>query len=327
MNYYIRIVREFGFSTLIYGACLRALRKSRIPDRLCNQIDLAKHPRIVQRLQHDHADVIMRAVDRSTTIHSEPPLLQNDVPIRVFWQQGEVFAPPLVKACIDSVRGQSGGRPVFVVTEDNVNEYVVIPEHVWKRFRDGCFSITHLSDIVRFALLSQRGGSWMDATICQTAPFPSEAYNLSYYTLRGPFGNWPWTDFLQSSGENNPFCAAVFDVLCSYWADHTVLVTHLLIDCSMKAVYECSPECRAMVDAVPTYGTEIIELNDRMLDLAYSQSEMDRITSAAFIHKLSYKCPHEVHRDSEITFYGHLLEGVKAIDTVDKGLCSGGEGQ
>ncbi len=92
-------------------------------------------------------------------------LEQNDYKIWVFWWQGIENMPPVVKLCFDSLRIHAGNIPIYVVTKKNFREYVSFPSFIIEKFQKGNFSITHFSDILRFALLSQYGGLWLDATI------------------------------------------------------------------------------------------------------------------------------------------------------------------
>lgn len=89
------------------------------------------------------------------TLCSLPPKKQfENLPIWVCWLQGEENAPKLVKKCISSIRQHANGHEVIILTENNIKEYIDIPEYIIENAQRGILSRTNFSDIVRFALLA-----------------------------------------------------------------------------------------------------------------------------------------------------------------------------
>ncbi|MBQ9553448.1 hypothetical protein IJU97_00315 [bacterium] len=52
-----------------------------------------------------------------------------------------------------------------MLDKDNYEKYVTLPAFIIKKVYEHKISITHLSDIIRMALLKQYGGIWVDATM------------------------------------------------------------------------------------------------------------------------------------------------------------------
>ncbi len=86
------------------------------------------------------------------------------------WLQGEESAPPLIKACINSIRKHIPNRKIQIITESNYGNYVHLPEHILQKFREGKISYAHFSDLIRISLLCEFGGTWCDATVLCTSP-------------------------------------------------------------------------------------------------------------------------------------------------------------
>lgn len=61
--------------------------------------------------------------------------MPNNLPIWVFWYQGYDSMPELVRICFQSVLDNNNGKNVILVTKDNVNDYIVFPEHVLKNLK------------------------------------------------------------------------------------------------------------------------------------------------------------------------------------------------
>ncbi|MCR4818206.1 MAG: capsular polysaccharide synthesis protein, partial [Fretibacterium sp.] len=120
-----------------------------------------KHRCILRYLRETYAPLIAR-YQQERSVKTCP---DSQVPgtIWTLWWQGEEHLPEVVRMCHASVRRHCGEHPFKVLTQDNYQEYVTLPGFVMEKFQAGAITITHLSDIIRFALLSQYGGLWMDS--------------------------------------------------------------------------------------------------------------------------------------------------------------------
>ena len=107
----------------------------------------------------------VRDVPEDTPAHAEPR--------RIFslWLQGQEQAPPLVHACLDSIRRQAGVELV-VLDGNTVFDWISLPEAVVRKWRSGKMKAAHFADICRVELLYRYGGVWMDATDYLDAPLP-----------------------------------------------------------------------------------------------------------------------------------------------------------
>ncbi len=102
--------------------------------------------------------------------------------IWVFWWQGESGMPELVKCCYQQLR--TNNNNVILITQDNINEYVHIPDYIFEKVRAGKISFTHLSDILRVSLLAEYGGLWVDSTCWVAGSIPTEVYDMALISPR-----------------------------------------------------------------------------------------------------------------------------------------------
>ena len=79
------------------------------------------------------------------------------------WLQGVEQAPAVVKKCIRSF--SKFEKKIHVITAENYAEYVSLPDCIVRKWEEGIISNTHFSDLLRIALLAERGGLWIDATV------------------------------------------------------------------------------------------------------------------------------------------------------------------
>ncbi len=104
---------------------------------------------------------------------------------RIFslWLQGEEAAPPLVRACLDSIRERCTPELV-VLDEKSLFHWIAIPDFFIDKYRKGMIRPAHLSDICRIELLYRYGGYWMDATDYATGDIPEEIRREPFFVYR-----------------------------------------------------------------------------------------------------------------------------------------------
>ena len=198
--------------------------------------------------------------------------------IWTMWWQGEANMPPVVKACVNSMRQHSNGAEVIVLEKDNLSDYIEIPAVIKEKFEGNNITITHLSDIIRFELLYKYGGLWLDSTVMVSEDIPVWIYEADFYTIKnGTGGDYKniakerWTAFVIGSKKGNPVISGVRWLFQEYWKEHGKLVCYYLIDFCMNDVYEALPEAKYAIDAVPDYAGNVFS------------------TDAGMFHKLSWR--------------------------------------
>ena len=113
---------------------------------------------------------------------SQPVTDGEDASRHIFsiWFQGEAAAPPLVKACWESIR-RSCPEPLTVLDSETIFEWIRLPEHIVRKWKEGKIRPAHFADICRLALLEEYGGVWVDATDYVSAPFPEWLWECDFF--------------------------------------------------------------------------------------------------------------------------------------------------
>ena len=298
-------LHEFGLGMFARTSVTRVMRMLHFPSDMVSKQEVAKWRYVIDFLKKNYAHCI---VDYSKEQDWDSlAVLDEQTPIWLFWWQGIETAPDLVRACYSSIVRNSGTHDVIVVTEDNLLDLVDIDPRIVAKVLSGQISFTHFSDIVRFALLSQRGGIWMDSTMYMNGPLPDCVLGRPYFTQPLGFGVGPWADFFQASGAGNPFTVSVANILSEYNIDHEQILTYLLMDCAMRAVHEHSNDYAELIENSPVVIDDMFALA-RVLDTPYSDEKWRSIKeSPNFVSKLSYKLSHPTELDGGETFYGKLI--------------------
>ena len=87
--------------------------------------------------------------------------------IWTMWQQGEAQMPETVKSSLKTIKdfAERNGCECHLLTNDNLSDFIDIPADITEKYKKKELSAAHYSDIIRFSLLYQYGGIWMDATL------------------------------------------------------------------------------------------------------------------------------------------------------------------
>ena len=110
----------------------------------------------------------------------------RQAPRRVFtmWLQGLGQAPPVVRACLDSIR-QYAGAELVVLDGKTVFDWITLPERIVSLWKSGKMRAAHFADICRVELLYRYGGVWMDATCYLDAPLPAWLWEADFFVYQG----------------------------------------------------------------------------------------------------------------------------------------------
>ena len=233
-------------------------------------------------------------------------------PIWVCWWQGEEQMPKIVKACYHSLLQHRNGHPVVLLSKENYQDYVSLPTHIEKLHSKGVITMTHLSDILRIALLSKYGGLWMDATLFLTGDLP--AVFPRFFTLKQQckdesyVSDYRWSGYCIGGSVDNCLFKSVYDACVSYWDSHDRLIDYYFLDYIIAALYNSNEFFREIIDSVPYSNPDVHYILFRMNE-PYDAEAFERICRETYIHKLSWKgqmCEKTKDTDS-MTYYGYVI--------------------
>ena len=297
-----RLYTEFGTEIALSSVCASSFKIT----------SPWKHRCILRYLKETYSGFIagykQEQFEKDTTVSDTP------APIWTMWWQGTDHLPELVSMCYASFNRHRGDHPLIVLTSDNYQEYVSLPNHVMDKVKSGAITITHLSDLIRFALLSQYGGLWMDSTVFVSDRLPEDIFTAEYFTVKRPLtpknGNVAqdrWTNFLHAGQKGNLLCRFVFDFFLEYWKTQNYLVNYFLIDYAINLACDEIPRCRKLLDAVPLMNDDLYRL-EHMLNAKWDPAVFEDIKKHALFSKLSWRKGGKKQTSSgEETIYGHLV--------------------
>lgn len=246
----------------------------------------------------------------------------KDNPIWVFWMQGMERAPGVVRACVDSIVKHANGRRVMILDETNWYSYVKIPNWFLELINNGTVSLTFFSDVLRMKLLSEYGGTWIDATVFLTKPLPEFIGQSKFFTIHNKVDSSdPWrykslshrrwaTYFFsgQAGYELFSFCYYFF---LQYFSKQTQMIDYYLVDYAIEIFFRTYPQYLEDLNAVPVTNEQQDTLIDR-LSHPITDSEFKKImVDSTFAYKLSYKSIDESVIAQKGTLFDCLQRSIK----------------
>lgn len=265
---------------------------------------LAKRDKSFRKLYRKYRSFIETYEVTTTSAQFKPEKI-----IWVLWLQGLNNAPPLVKACVNSLQQVNKDYKVVILTEQNLFNYISLPQHIMKKYSKKMISKTQFSDIVRVTLLCRYGGIWADATVlCTDNKLIKEISDLPLFVFkildleRKDEDSVVASSWFISSFSKSSILLLTRDLLYKYWEDHILLTDyftfHLFLTMATRKYQE---EWKA----VPMYNnrtphTLMFELGDK-----YNEHRWNIIKSFSSIHKLTH---HIKYPTEESNFYNKIIQ-------------------
>ncbi len=250
----------------------------------------------------------------------ELPLKKSKTPIWCCWWQGEENMPELVKMCYTRLKQviPEDKAELHLITLENYKEFVNIPNHILEKFEKGIVTMTTMSDVLRFHLLCDYGGYWLDATVFFTGDIPDEYFSDKFYCQRMTSSKQAkreackcnWCGFSMAGNKGNIIFKYMKDAFAKWWRDYDTIIDYVLIDYLLMAGYKYIPEIREIINHVPNNNEDIFEMY-QYLNSPYSDEMYQQLTKRNIMHKLTYKMTLETKtKDGEMTLYGYLMKDV-----------------
>lgn len=242
----------------------------------------------------------------------------NDGPIWMCWWQGEEAMLPLVKGCYNRLLDMvPADREVILITKDNFQQYVNIPDFILRKLEQKKMSLTHFSDILRFYLLTTHGGLWVDGTTWVTRPLSPRIFEHSFYTCRTDdlsitdtkrVARGTDTPWLLAACKNSPILSVCRDIFTEYWKEYNYLYDYLFIDYCLIVTYDHVPSLHKEMDNGADLQNHLFDM-EPLFNSPYDAEKFSHMSTTTPFFKLSYKMgSKEQTENGETTFFGHFCQ-------------------
>ena len=183
--------------------------------------------------------------------------------IWTMWQQGEAQMPETVKSSLKTIKdfAERNGCECHLLTNDNLSDFIDIPADITEKYKKKELSAAHYSDIIRFSLLYQYGGIWMDATLFVSPYATLEMFEGDFFTLNHPplhtdkieraIGDFKWSGFFLAGKKGKPYFKHILDLYLYYVRKFPIFIHYLMMDFIILSEYKCNDEFSTLVDGLP----------------------------------------------------------------------------
>lgn len=225
------------------------------------------------------------------------------------WLQGLECAPPIVKACYNSLVKNVTGKEIIVIDDINRKDYIQLPEYIERRKKKGQIPPALFADLIRLELLIKYGGSWIDATVyLSDSNYPKEYLDSEFFMFqyRRPgterylgISNW----FITSNA-NNAILKTLRDMLYAYWRDFNCVLEYFIFhrfmdmiasqrqDVFMKMPFGYSPYCHILF---------------RHWHEPFDEDKWGELISQVYFHKLAHQKDERL-KEGDKNYYDYILK-------------------
>lgn len=236
--------------------------------------------------------------------------------IWIYWAQGWENPPFHVEFCKNSVLKNANGKNVILISDKNYKDYVDIPDYIEQKKEKGKITKTHFSDVLRFCLLADYGGLWLDASMFIMRPLKNYFINKRFfYTIKVKpefinkriISNGRWTiGCMGTSKCNYKLFVLGRNFLFNYCKNENVIISYFWVDYFFDIIFRIDEKLKEdLLDE--SYSNESIyellnDINNTNLDLLKKDVYLN-----TDIYYLSWKKEYKKEINGKETIYGYFI--------------------
>lgn len=282
------VIKQYTRSGVLFFALFQILTQGTSKKSLeivRNSVD----NKVLNRLRRKYAKDALKI---KSLIDSKEYSYRKENVVWVCWFQGIENAPDVVKTCIESLRNNVHNKDIVVISSNNYREYITFPPTIQEKVDKGIISGAHLSDLLRLELLTNYGGSWVDATVYFSDDnYPNFFFDSDFFLfqkLKPALDGNPLviSNWFITSKANHPLLLMTKELLYSYWSKNNTTIHYFVFHMFFQIATEHYPNEWGQV--IPASSSAPHSLLLRLFD-DYNEYMWDGISKQSSIHKLTYK--------------------------------------
>lgn len=236
----------------------------------------------------------------------KPKYENRNYKIFSYWAQGITQAPAIVKACHRQLYKFHQTDEIVYLDDTNYRYYVDIPHEIIDKVGH---NKTFFSDILRFFLLCEYGGTWIDSTCYLTAPLDVD-YNTVEHNKITAFRRANKTRisaWFFSCSQSSYIARLMKESLLSYWSKYDRAIDYFILHHIFEILYFLDPKFQAEWDHHDQPLTSEAHRWYFKQQEPFNIAEYQKICSSSPIHKLTYKVDGKIFDSNN--FYSFAIRG------------------
>lgn len=293
-------------------------------EKMCNQEKI-----ISDYLTNQYINKRIAEINRESITRSEPQP-DNEKIVWQYWAQGAEKCPDIIKICLNSVKRhfEPLGYQVRVIDDRTVHQYVDInPSYRQIASAGKGYGLAAYSDLLRYALLYQHGGIWLDATIFisgkadfllsnervffERLSSTPKALQKKMACFSSNYFRWGnnvrcnWLNSIIKTPKNDRLMGILFSILNEYWSNESEYIHYFM----SQILFDEIKRRRK----IPNYPATVLDdTYPHLLQAALAKNEnydeITKILSSYPIHKLTYRFGEEVTSDPNSAYSKFLRD-------------------
>lgn len=234
------------------------------------------------------------------------------------WLQGIEVAPPIVRACYNSLVQAEWLKvncyQVNVIDAENWNGYIELPDYIVKKWEKKLIPPALFSDLLRLQLLIKYGGTWIDSTVLCTEFKGSKVQEfkkyldadlfLFQYTPEGTTKDISISNWFISAHSNNEVLMTLRDMLFAYWKDYNCTLDYYIFHLFFAMVAKEYPD---EIAAMPYgYSMKSLTLLHHWSE-PFEQRRWNKLTEKVCFHKLACRVSVKA-KNNKNDYYNWILK-------------------
>lgn len=307
--WFIEYSKEYGIKCLFVTILARIVSYKRKRTDLSWRILQYKHKVIIRYLSRYYRGFTGDCVSNITAP------VQYKSYIWTAWLQGEEQAPEVIQMTLSSIRKNSNGCKVVVLTRKNIKDYIDVPSIIEEKHKNGIIGYAHYTDIIRMLVLKKYGGLWLDATMLLTYEVDYRAFSMPFYSVgindnnRTRFvSNHKWVIGIIGGEKNSRYISQIADMMVQYWKEHKNVIDYFVFDYLIMLLYNRDRVFASIIESLPHLNYYLGKLREEM-NQPYNEEVLQALLSEKQPYYLSYKYEyHKTTMDGQTTNYGYLFQ-------------------
>ena len=220
------------------------------------------------------------------------------------WLQDEI--PEIIEMCLDTIKKQYPN--VILLNEKNIEQYVDVPEYIYKKYKSGKIIPAHFSDYVRCCLLDKYGGLWLDASLYMLDKIPKFITNQDFFILTGQ-NKKSVSNFFLYSTKNNYIIKCLKIFLEQYWKDNDIADNYFFWHRTFRLFNESDPMFNNCYKKSPIYYNTIIKYLSVNTNIDFDMDLWKYLKNTSFMYKINRKNINAM--SNENSFNNYLLNAYR----------------
>ena len=301
--------REFGFTIAISSFIWPFL--GYFPKDISRWLMQRKHAKVLRYLTSNYREMIY-----NFHFEQESPSDFNGA-IWFCWLQGEDNMPLTVRTCLKALKCHANGHPVIIISLNNYQEYITLPDYVIDKYHKGEIGNAHFADILRTCLLYEHGGVWMDSTLLAISNLPEELFKSSFYSCRFEadtlfITQCRWSNFFLGSQKGGIVFAFTRTLLFEYIKNENRFIDYFLMDYIIYLGYITYSEVRNRIDQLCINNINIHGLAPIIND-SFNHLIWNELIQNTYLFKLSWKGKYNDTNSTTLSYWGYIKQELERV--------------